>query len=231
MRRLLAALAAATLTLAIAAPVYATSTVGGGSFAGTAGDGAYYDPDYQSANADVFVDWVRMLQRCSQDTCGGKIHARVTVGNLPDYAGSNTCIQVVLDWDTPDGSPGGHYDSRMVRDCKPNSTWYMSTSDGFEEPNPECLAPIGPELYTYCDMPMGRVQIARFVPSTQNVIDVSKECWYRESGHTLADCQAWEPTCPFDKWACRGWILNRDGSHTIRDGGVVTRPFWRHPYQ
>lgn len=226
LRRLLAILAASLLTFGLTS-IASADTVGGGTFAGTAGDGAYYNHDYQNGNVDYFVSWERQSVRCgASEECGGHLYARLSVTDLPDYQGNNTCVQVVIDWDTPAGSPGDHYDSRMVRNCDKNSTWYLSTSDGFNEPNPLCYRPVGPGgPYWPCDMPVGRVQVSRFVPSTQNVVDGSKQCWYRESGHTLSDCENWEPTCPFGNWACRGWIRNNDGTHFIRDGGSPV--FWQ----
>jgi hypothetical protein len=227
MRRLLAVAAATLLAMSLtAAPAHAQTVVGGGTASGTANDGGYYAHNYFAGNADVTANWESWQVHCADApdsgmNCGGHLWASVNNGNLPQYQGHNVCVQVAIDWDTPLGSPGNHYDDRVLRNCEEWSTHWLSGLGGYPEPNPECLIA---GLAQPCSMPAGRVQIARYVPALDTLVNDSKQCWYRESGHTLADCQAWNPTCPAGKWACRGWIKQMDGSTFIRDGGSPT--YW-----
>lgn len=216
MRRLLVALAAVCL-VALAVPAHA-NIVGGGSVTGDAGDGNYRDNSY-TLGSTVSAAWVRNSQTSYH---GGYLNAYVNTANLPDFNGHNTCIQIFIDWDTPDGAFRGHYDGRMIRNCDPNSTRWLDFSDGFVEPDDQCLN--APGLVGECDMPMGRVQFARYVTGTDTLLDSTKECWYRESGHTVSDCLAWTPTCPAGQWACLGYIYQRNGNLVIRDGGCASCP-------
>lgn len=221
MRRILVVLAAACLLLPLAAAH--ANIVRGGSASGDPGRGGYKDLSYH--NSEVAVTWIRNSQT---DHHGGYIVGYIENHALPDYQGRNTCAQVFLDWDTPDGAWRDHYDGRLLRNCQPNTIHWISGVDGFIEPDDACAVPSGSFPPSFipgeCDMPMGRVQIARYVPSLDRVVDDSKECWYREAGHTLSDCESWETLCPPDKWACRGWIRQRDGDAVVRDGGCSSCP-------
>lgn len=210
--------AAALTALTMTAPPAQAETWSGGGNAG------HVDaPNYYNGKADIFMGWTR----ASEDGSGtGHLSGYVRItGVLPVVNTHKQCIQVAVDWKRPAGE--NHYDVRITRNCDDSGTpttvrigFNQGSTGDFYEPNPICQNVTQP---ANCDMPMGRVQIARYVPFTGQVIQSSILCG-TFSGIAISDCSTWNPSCPIDKKGASCWIRNADGGTTFHSGGVATDP-------
>jgi hypothetical protein len=161
---------------------------------GGVNEGTYYDFNFTSQDQYIFSEWCREAN-CGSDWTSGHIITQ----DISDINGHNACIQVAFDWDRPNG----HYDVRVYRNCDPNSDFDRTWTED------DAICDWG-SVPTECDLPMRRVQIAKYVPATGVLIDASSECRFISE----SDCDNWEgPRCQPD--ACLLWIRYRDGT-TLR---------------
>lgn len=221
MRRLLAVLAAAALVLlALEAPTQAApkdqSTM---QNAGDSDHGSSWDYGFGGPSHYVYASWDRgnRLSVTAGNGVWSEITLRIDTNNLPDdQYGQNTCVQVAVDWRVPPGE--NHYDSRVLRNCDPNSTatWTFSEKATQNTP-PDCY---NGGLQVPCSSPMGRVQFARWVPADLAVVGPI-DC-RAMAGVAFSDCTSWDPWCPYN--ACRSKTRFRDGSSSVYGSLDATDP-------
>jgi hypothetical protein len=129
---------------------------------------------------------------------------------LDQYNGDNTCIQVAVDWWTPNNED--HYDRREFRNCDPNSHMPFS----FTEPASLCGGGT-----TNCDMSMHRVHFARLVGNA-NGIYLAHECRIMGDNEPCYNTGSWlfgsdlgGPICIDPYYVCRLEVRQRDGTTAI----------------
>ena len=108
--------------------------------------------------------------------------------SLPDLGGHNTCMQIAWDWRVPPNY--SHHDSRVLRNCDPNSHVGWNFSEG--DANDDCLYGVV-RGWDPCSSAMGRVQFVRYVPF-DDYVNGYREC-RAMAGVSLDDACNWSPTC------------------------------------
>lgn len=185
MRRLYAILAAVMLAVALASPAGSAARKSGDTLqaSGDSTQGTLYDPDFYAQSHEMFAYWSR-----GDTHFYSSLYGTIDTHSLPDLNGHKTCVQIAWDWLPPTGS--NHHDSRVLRNCDPNSHVEWDFSEG--DANDDCY--YGPVRGTDpCSSAMGKVQFGRYVPF-DDYVNGYREC-RAMAGVPLADACNWNPIC------------------------------------
>lgn len=227
MRRPFALLAAVMLALSIAAPVHAQAPKDQSTMqnAGDADHGSSWDHGFGGPNHYMYASWDRGNQYpvSSGNAVWSEITLRIDTNNLPDTPlGHKTCVQVAVDWRVPVNF--NHYDSRILRNCDPNSSVTFTFNEKSTDNHPaDCyINTAGGALTVPCSSPMGRVQFGRFDTYTGHVIGPI-DC-RTMAGVAFSDCTEWDP------WGSVGYNASRiktrwpDGTTQVQGSLDATNP-------
>lgn len=228
MRRLLILLAAAPLLLA--SPAHSTAPAKDQASmqnGGNADHGSSWDNSFAAQNHYMYASWDRGNQYpvSSGDAVWSEITLRIDTNGLPDTVdGHNVCVQVAIDWRVPVNA--NHYDSRILRNCDPNSsaTWTFSERATDNHPADCYINTAGGPVTVPCSSPMGRVQFARFDAVANHVLSGSTMDCRTMAGIEGHDCTSWDPWGSVGFNASRLKIRYRDGSSQVVGSLDATNP-------
>jgi hypothetical protein len=202
MRRLLILAATVFLCLAFAGPVrgaHISKSLDTLEASGDSTQGTLYDRAFYAQSHEMYAYWSR-----GDSTFYSSLSGTIDTHALPDLYGHKICVQIAWDWRVPTNY--NHHDSRVLRNCDPNSHLEWNFSEG--SVNDDCFYGVV-RGWDPCSSPMGRVQFGRYVPF-DDYVSGYREC-RAMAGISLYDaCDGWNPIC--NPGPCRMKIRHADGT-------------------